>query len=198
MSGRRARCPVPDRVRRPVSNTAETVVPIAANATGPVPHSKILLLGAFAASLVVGAVPILLRAEMPSVRADSTLKCYDIAGKFEPCVAQASAPPARLSSRTAGAPQPASWTTTAPDQQESWATTVVDQPTNWNTSRPAAPRSGTRRKRSASAICRRRLIPCVLSALRRGLHISHLLRQSWGRLDHPGNARKDTHQQTFS
>ena len=75
------------RVRRPVSDAAETVISFAINATNSVPHSKILLLGAFAALLVVVAVPILSRADMPPNR---TLKCYDSAGQYQPCVARLS------------------------------------------------------------------------------------------------------------
>jgi hypothetical protein len=159
MGGRRARCPV--------SDTAATVVRFAAGAANLVPHSKILLSGAFAALLVVAAVPILFRVDMPPVAASSPLKCYDSAGKYEPCLTQAGAPLPRLSERTTEAHQPASWTTTALYQQASLATAEPDQPANWTTSAPAAQHSGTPGKRPA--LCGQRFIPCLFSSLRRGL-----------------------------
>ena len=110
--------------RRPVSNTAKPIIPLAANATNSVP----LFLGAFAPLLVVEAVPILFRADMPSVAANSTLNCYDSAGNYEPCVPLVSASPSQLNGRTTGADQPASWTTSALYQQAIWPTTTVDQP----------------------------------------------------------------------
>ena len=181
------------QVRRPVSDTAKPIIPLAANATNSVPHSKILFLGAFAPLLVVVAVPILFRADMPLVAANSTLNCYDSAGNYEPCVTRASASPSQLNGRTTGAHQPASWTTSALYQQASWTTTTVDQPANWPTTKvdqpanwttsavdqpadrtisaPATRRSSTPAKRPA--ICGRRLMPCFFSALRRGLtHIA--------------------------
>jgi hypothetical protein len=158
MSGRRA--------RRPISDTAATIIRFAANATSSVPRSKILLLGALAALLVVVAVPILFRVHMPPVAASSPLKCYDSAGNYKPCLMQASA---SLNDRTTEAHQPASWTTTALYQQASLATTELDQPASWATSAPAAQRSGTPGKRPALAICGQRFIPCFFSTLRRGL-----------------------------
>ncbi len=156
------------RVRRPVSDPAETAILLAANAANSVPHSKIVRLGPFAALFVFVAVPI----DMPSVAANSTLKCYDSLGNYEPCVTQAGAAPSRSNGRTAGAHQPASWTAAAPYQQASWATTAV-QPANWTTSAPPARRISTPLKRPALARCRRRLIPCLFSTLRRGLtHIA--------------------------
>jgi hypothetical protein len=160
------------RVGRPVSNPAETVTPIAANATNSVSYRKILLSGAFAALLVVVAASVLFRVDMSSVAASGILKCYDNAGNYEPCVAPASASLSQFIGRTIEAHQPASWTTTALYQQDSPATTAVDQPENWKTSAPAARRSGTPRKRPASAISGRRLIPRFFSALRRG--VTHL------------------------
>ncbi len=77
------------QVRRPVSDTAKPIIPLAANATNSVP----LFLGAFAPLLVVVAVPILFRADMPSVAANSTLNCYDSAGNYEPCVPRAECVP---------------------------------------------------------------------------------------------------------
>jgi hypothetical protein len=205
MSRRRARCLV--------SDAAETVISFATNATNSVPHNKILLLrsfaallflGAFAAVLVVVGGPILSRADMPPVSANSILrcydsagkyqpcamrlsrtdtspmqvngilKCYDSAGKYQPCVTRASASQSRFNGRTTGTEQLASWTTTALYQ--------VDQPANWTTSTPVVRQgsaSGRPRESSTSgrprafAICRRRLIPCFLSTLRRGLtHIA--------------------------
>jgi hypothetical protein len=155
------------QVRRPVSDTAKPIVPLAANATNSVPHSKILFLGAFAPLVVVVAVPILFRVDMPSV----AVNCYDSAGNYEPCVTRASASPSQFNGRTTEAHQPTSWTTTALYQQAIWPTPIVDQLSNWTTSAPAARRSSTRGKRPAT--CGRRLMPCFFSALRRGLtHIA--------------------------
>ena len=134
------------RVRRTVSDAAETIIPFAANATNSVPHSKILhlrvfaallFLGAFAALLVVVAVPILSRADMPPVPTSSTLKCYDSAEKYEPCVTQASASQSRFNGRTTGADQAAGWTRTAlyqAHQPPSWTRTALyqaHQPPSW-------------------------------------------------------------------
>lgn len=191
------------RLKRPVSDAARTVMSLATNATYSDPHSKLrllgtfaalLFLGAFAALLVVIAVPMLSRADMPPVPANRTLKCYDSAGKdqpcamrlsrtdmppmpvnstlkcydsvgqYEPCVTRASASRLGLNGRTTGTDQLASWTTTALYQ--------VDQPENLTTSAPVVRRSNTSGRHRALAICRRRLIPCLLSTLRRGL--SHI------------------------
>lgn len=158
------------RARFPVSDTAATIVRFAARAVNSVPHGKILLSGAFAALLVVAAVPILFRVDMP-VAASSPLKCYDSAGKYEPCLAQAGTPSSRSNDQMTAAHQPASWTTTALYQQASLATTEPDQPANWATSAPAAQHSGTPGKRPA--LCGQRFIPCLFSTLRRGLtHIA--------------------------
>jgi hypothetical protein len=160
------------RVRRAVSDTAQIIITFAANAANSIPYSKILLLEAFAALLVVVAVPTLFRADTPSVAANSTLKCYDSAGNYKPCAARAGAFLSRFNGQATGAHQPASWTTTAFYQQD-WATITVDQPANLKTSAPAARRSSTLRKRPALTICGRRLIPCFFSALRRGVtHIA--------------------------
>lgn len=159
------------RVRFPVSDTAETVIPLAAGA-----HSRIPRLGAFAALFLVVAVPI----DEPPVAANSTLKCYDSFGNFEPCVTQASTFLARFNGGPIGTHQPTSWTATAPYhpaswtatalyQQPSWAMTAVGQPANWTTGAPAAQPGSTPLKRPASASCRRGLLPCLFSSLRRGL-----------------------------
>jgi hypothetical protein len=172
------------RMRRFVSDTAKPIIPLAAKATNSVPHGKILFLGAFAPLLVGVAVPILFRADMPSVAANSTLNCYDRDGNYETCVTRTSASPSRFNGRTTDAHQAPSWTTTALYQQSIWLTTTVDQSANWitsavdqpansTTSPPAARRSSTPGKRPA--ICGRRLIPCFFSALRRGLtHIAYV------------------------
>jgi hypothetical protein len=166
------------RVRRPVSVAAETVIPVGANATNSVPRSKILLLRAFAALLVVAALvvvvafPIISGTDVPPVPANSTLKCYDSEGKYQPCLS-ASISPSRFTGRTVG--ELASWTTTAlyqvalyqgDDHQLNW---VDDHPANWTTSAPTAQRSTTSGKHSASARCGRRLLPCFFSAVARGL-----------------------------
>lgn len=159
MSGRRA--------RRPVSDAAESVIQFAAKAANSTPRSKILLLGAFAALSVIVAVPILFRADTPSVAADSTLKCYDSAGNYQPCPTRAIAAPSRFDGRTTWTIRPPTWTTTALYQESSWATPAVDQPAN-SPSAPVARRSSKPGKRLALAACGRRLIPCVFSTLRRG------------------------------
>jgi hypothetical protein len=167
------------RVRRPVSVAAETVIPVGANATNSVPRGKILLSGAFAALLVVAALvvvvalPIISRTDVPPAPANSTLKCYDSEGKYQPCLASASVSPSRFTGRPTG--ELASWTTTAlyqvalyqgDDHLLNW---VDDHPANWTTSAPPAQRSTTPGKHSASARCGRRLLPCFFSAVARGL-----------------------------
>jgi hypothetical protein len=160
------------RVRRLVSNAAGTVIAVAANAANSVRYGKVLLLGAFTTLVVVVAVPILIRADTPPVGANGTLKCYDRAGNYQPCPARASASLSRFDGATAETYQPASWATVALYQRQSPATIAADQPANWKTNALAAKRSTTLRKRTASAICGRNLIPCVFSALRRG--VTHL------------------------
>ena len=157
---------------RRVSDTAEIIMQFAAKATNLILRSKILFLGAFAPLLVVAAVSMFFRADVPSVEAHSTLNCYDSAGNYEPCVTRASASTSQLNDRTTGVYQP-SWTRTALYQQAIWPTNAVDQPANLTKSAPAARRSSTSRKRPAT--CARRLIPCFLSALRRRLtHIASM------------------------
>jgi hypothetical protein len=164
MSGRRA--------RQPVLDTAESVIQFATNAANWIPRSGIPLLGAFAALPVIVAIPILFQTDTPPVAADSTLKCYDSAGNYQPCLTQASAAPSRFSGQTTWTLRPPTWTTAALYQESSWATTAIDQPAN-STSAPVARRSGKPGKRLALAACGRRLVPCVFSTLRRGLtHIA--------------------------
>lgn len=160
------------QVRRLISDTAETAIAFAVKATNSLPHSKILPLGAFAALLVVLAVPLLSQADMPSASANSTLKCYDNAGNDEPCVTRASASSSRSEGRTTGT-RPVSWLATALYQKTSWAASSVDPPTNSTPSSSVGPRSSGQRIRPASTACRRRVIPCVFSALRRG--VAHLV-----------------------
>jgi hypothetical protein len=171
------------RVKHPISDKAETDIPLTDDATNSFPRSKIPYLVASAILLVVVAVPILFRAGMPSAAANSTLKCYDNAGDYESCVNPANAPPSRFNGRTAGPDQPPSWTTTALYQQANWPSTAVDQAAIWPTTaldQPAnstmsadARRSSAPGKRPASATCERHLIPCLFSALRKGLtHIA--------------------------
>jgi hypothetical protein len=136
------------RVRLAVLESAETAIRFAANATSAIWHSKFLLLGALAALLVLAAVPILSRADMPSVAANGTLTCYDSAGmpilcrgdrlpvaanralkcnsgagNSQPCLTRASASP----SRAITAHQPADGPTTAPFQQASSTPTAPYQ-----------------------------------------------------------------------
>jgi hypothetical protein len=163
---------------RSVSDRAESVIQFAANATNSIPHSKILLLAAFAALPVIVTVPILFRIDTPSVAADSTLKCYDSAGNHVPCLTQANAAPARVIDRTNSTLRPPAWTTTALYQEANWATTsAVDQPADSTsaplTSAPVARHGNKFGKRLGLSACGRRLIPCVFSTLRRGLtHIA--------------------------
>jgi hypothetical protein len=172
------------RVRHLVSNTVGTVTLFVANATNLVPHRKILL--AFAAVVVIASVPMLFRADVPSVAANSTLKCYDSAWKYEPCAARASVSPSRFADRTIGVQLPASLTVTALNEEERWTTPAADppadskvsapaainQPENSKVDPPAARRVGPPRKRLASAGCGRRPIGCFFSALRR--KVTHL------------------------
>lgn len=153
------------QIRRPVSDTAETVPPFVAE-TNSVLRRKILL-GAFTALFVVVAVPILFRGDMQLATTDGALKCYDSAGKIEPCVTRASAAPSRFNGRATRVHQPATWMTTALYRPESWETSAVDQPVNSAASAPAA-RRGIPRKRLVSA-CGRHVVPCFFSALRRGV-----------------------------
>jgi len=136
------------RVGLAVLDCAETVIRFAANATNSVWHSKIVLLGALGALLVLAAVPILSHADMPSVAASGTLTCYDRAGmpilcradklpvtanttlkcysrtgNYQPCVTQARV--WRL--RPIVARQSAGWTTSAPYQEANPATAAPAQ-----------------------------------------------------------------------
>jgi hypothetical protein len=159
---------------RRVSDAAKALIPLAAKATS----FKIPFLGALPTLLVVVAAPILFRANMPSVAANSTLKCYDGGGNYEPCATRASASRSQLNGRPS-THQSLNWTATALYQQTIWPTAAldksaiwparaVDEPADWTTS-SAAPRSSTPRKHPALVTCRRRLVPCFFSALRRGL-----------------------------
>jgi hypothetical protein len=163
-------------MRRSISDTAEAVISFAPNARNSVPNSKILLLGTFAALLVLVAVPIFFRVDIPQATASSTLKCYDSAGNHEPCLMHASASQPRFDDRTTDHPhQPPSWITTALYQPASWATTALHQPASGTATVPAAGRSNTPGRRAGFAVCRQRLIPCFFSALRRRLtHIASL------------------------
>jgi hypothetical protein len=169
------------RARRPISDTADILIPFAANATNWIPQSKILLLGVLPALLAVVAVPMLFGSPFA---ANSTLKCYDSAKNNEPCLMRASVSPERFNDRTTETPQPPSWTTSALYQQEVWVTSTVEQPASWTTSAAVAQRSSTPEKGStlekgstpekgrASATCGHRLIPCFFSAL--GRRLTHI------------------------
>ena len=160
-------------VRRPGSDPAEPVTPPPAQATHSVLHSKILPLGAFAALLTVAAVLILL---MPSGAGNSTLKCYDSAGNYEPCVTRASAASARSHHRAAQVSRP-SWIKAAlyePSWEKAiWESPTADQPVNAAAGEPVNSAASipvarhTSKKHLASA-CSRRLMPCFFSAVRRG------------------------------
>lgn len=154
-------------VRPSGSGAAETAIPPAAPATHSVLQSKILPLGAFAALLMVAAILILF---MPSGAGNSTLRCYDSAGNYEPCGTQASAPPAQAHSRTAQLHRTPSWIVAAlyrPNwETPTWETPAVEQPVNSAASVPAAHRST---KKHPAPACGRRLMPCFFSAVRRGI-----------------------------
>jgi len=179
------------RARRPVSDMAKPIMLIAVNSTNSISHSKIRFLGASALLVAVAAVPISFRADRPSVKANSTLNCYDSAGNYEPCAMPASVSPPQFNEGTTEAHRPARWTTTALYQQAIWSTTVVDQPAIWTTSTVDHPANSTtstsaaRRSRTAGkhpAICGRRP-PCCGG----GLRILHLLLQPWGKLAPQGS-----------
>lgn len=157
-------------VRRPGSATTETVPPPAAPATHSVLQSKILPLGAFAALLMAAATLILL---MPSGAGNSTLRCYDSAGNYEPCGTQASASAARADRRTAQLHRTPSWIVAALYQpsweKPAWEMPAVEQPVNSTASVPAAPRHS---KKHLASACGQRLMPCLFSAVRKG--ITHL------------------------
>lgn len=169
-------------------SATKTVIGFAAEAARFCLHRKILLLGAVVALLAVAAIPVLSRKSTPILAANGTLKCYGSAGNYEPCVTPVNVTPVNVtplnvtpvnasSSRSNGRPtpadQPASWTTTTLYQQARWATAAADEPANWETSPPASQRSNPPAKHASSPTCRRKLIPCFFSALRRGLtHIA--------------------------
>lgn len=159
------------RVRHAVSTAAGTIIRLAAKAANSVSHRKTLIVAGCAALLAVAAVPTLFRAGRPSAAATSTLKCYDGTGNYEPCLARASAAPTRSSSRTNGDHRPPSWITAALYQEPNWATPAVDQPAN-STASAATAGHNTRLRRRPAFACRRRVIPCFFSALRRG--VTHL------------------------
>lgn len=160
-------------MRRRVSDMAAAVIGFAAMAAKSVPHCKILLFGALAAMLVAAAVPILSFADLPTRAATSTLKCYDTAGNSESCATRASASAAQPDGRITGTHRLPGWITTALYQEATSAAGAVEQPANGTTSAPAARRTSSPRRHIASAACSRRVIPCLFSALRRGVtHIA--------------------------
>jgi hypothetical protein len=158
---------VSDRqVTRPVS--VETA-PVAAGAKQSFPYGRTLVVGAVAAFLSLAALSMAFRAAMPSVAANSTLKCYDSAGNDEPCGTRASASAAPANGGTLDAHHPPGWMATALYRQATSATNVVDPPANSITNAPAPRIAGKTRRRLAQAICNRRMVPCFFSALRRGV-----------------------------
>lgn len=159
------------RVRRLVSYTAETVIAFAANAANSVQYAKVPVLGVVATLLAVAAVPIFIRADMPSVGANSTLRCYDRAGDYQPCPERVNASLSRFNGLTTASYRPASWASTALYLQESQAT-AADQPADAKTNAPATRRITAPRKRTALTACGRRPLPCVFSAFRR--EVTHL------------------------
>lgn len=148
---------------------AKTVVGFAAGAASFCRHRKILLLAAFVAFLAVAAIPLFSQKNTPPVAASGTLKCYGSAGNYEPCVMAATVPALPLRGRTTPPDQPASWTVTTLYQQARWSTATADEPANWETSPPAATRSNAQARHASAPACRRKLIPCFFSALRKGL-----------------------------
>jgi hypothetical protein len=189
------------RLKDPASDTAAPGVASGAQAKHSLASRKTLRVGASAAlaALVAATSAVtFFRADTPSVAADSTLKCLDRFGHYEPCVAQASAATPRPNDSTTGSPgsqRPASWTASAPSQRAgwtatalykptSWTATAVSQQTSWTTaageqpadpaaSAPAEPHAVPTAKRTASASCRRRAVSCFFHALGRKLtHIA--------------------------
>lgn len=181
--------------QRPVSDAAESVLRYAAKATKSLPRTKILLSGAFATLIVAVAVPILFVAA--PVAADGTLKCYDRAGNYEPCVTQVtqvSTPPSRSNDQPIAVPRPPSWTKIALYQQANWAASAIDLPASWTTAAadqptnettaavdqpaistgaPVGRRNAKWAKHQASLACKRHLLPCIFSTVRNGLtHIA--------------------------
>jgi hypothetical protein len=169
MSSRRLRLAV-------VSETADAIIRFAAQATTRVRHSKTLLSGGIAALFVLAAIPLLLQPDQPSVAANSTLKCYDNAGNVEPCGTRAAAPAPRIRERTAEAHPLASWIGTALYRPQAWQTAEVAQEPGQEANLQANPaparRAAAPRKHLASPVCRRHLVPCFFSALRKG--VTHL------------------------
>lgn len=152
------------RVRR--SGVAEDVIAFAASAANSLSRRKMLLIGAASAVLVILAIPIVCGADISSAAANSALKCYDDAGKYEPCATatRASALPSRFLGQSVADHQPTSPTETA-----------RYQPVSWAASAPVARRGSAPAKRPVSSICGRHFIPCFFSTLRKGVtHMASL------------------------
>jgi hypothetical protein len=171
------------RVRRLLSDAAEGAVPFVAKAIQAASPGKIAPVGAFAGLLAVLAIALLYQADIPSVAADSTLKCYDSFGKVAPCTTQARVSASRFDTQETRFDGPAEWATTALYQQASLPKAAVDQQVslpasagdqlfNRATSALAVQRSALPRRRPGLATCERHLIPCFFSALRKG--VTHL------------------------
>lgn len=161
------------QVGRRVSNMTATVIGPAAKAAKSVRHRKILVLGALTALLMAAAAPILSFADLPTKAATSTLKCYDRAGNSESCATRANASAPQPDGRISGPHRLPGWITSALYQEAASAAGAVEQPANEATSAAAARRTSAPRKHIASAACSRRVIPCLFSALRRGVtHIA--------------------------
>lgn len=154
------------QVTRPVS--AETA-PVAASPPSSFPRRQTLVLAALAGLCAVVALTIVVRSAVPSVAANSTLKCYDRAGNAEPCGTRASASAAPSNGRITETHRAPSWITTALYRQAAWAPNAVDPPENSVTSAPAARPADKPRRRLARGLCNRRVVPCFFSALRRGV-----------------------------
>lgn len=160
------------RVRRRVCDMAAAVIGFAAKAKS-LRHRKILLLGTLAALLIVAAVPILSFANLPKGAATSTLKCYDAVGNYESCATRTSASASQPDGRTTGPHRLPGWIATALYQEATSAAGAVEPPANGTTSAAVVRHTSALRKHIASAACRRRVIPCFFSALRRGVtHIA--------------------------
>src|SRR5262249_17581607 len=171
---------------RRVSYAAKALIRLAVKATS----LKIPFLGVLPTLLVVVAAPILFRANMPSVAANSTLKCYDGGGNYEPCPTRPNASRSQFNGRPS-THQPLSWTTTALYQQTIWPTTSLGQQQQsmnqqiGQRARPlrAAVRQGNAQHWSpAGDVWYHASSPHCGGGLRR----LHLL--LWGRFDTPGNA----------
>jgi hypothetical protein len=115
------------RVRGLVSDAAKGAIAFVAHAIKFASAGKIAPVGAFVGLIALLAVPLLYQAYVPSLTADSTLKCYDSAGNVAPCTTLASASPSRSNVREAEFDRTAAWTAAAFYQRARSPKPVFDQ-----------------------------------------------------------------------